>query len=256
MSDLNEQTERGYTKRVSVTTGNRRGLLTAVRKLDVSQHGERWLYRCDCGGYRIAVTSTINRSVRNGATPACRSCATDLREAKSDKTERKRASILSELWESHRTLYGARWDQRVADEIMTELEREFGPTRSLEKHPVVVPVGESKVSSCQQRMVYLFPVGNDSLDEVWTCCHCGVPAWRCFECSLCQSAACIECVREERHKHYEPDDGLVLDDVAASFGVSRERIRQVEQGALGKIRHRSHPMFTAVGRTQLDLGQK
>lgn len=44
-------------------------------------------------------------------------------------------------------------------------------------------------------------------------------------------------------------DGMTLEEIGEVLGVSRERVRQIEQRALGKLRERLQGMGLADGRT-------
>jgi hypothetical protein len=246
---LASQTDHGDTKPVKIKAGDVRGLLTALRLVTVEhRRGEIWLYRCACGAFLSRPTTWVNKQVRDGRTPACPACGEDIHAGKLDAVEAHRYHAMLDLWEEHHTLYPSMWADIVTRVVKDELVEEFGPMiEPVDMADWGTPMSKLKQhetdATNQQRMWYLFPVGNDSLDEVWTCMHCQSPTWRCFECVQCEQAVCVECARRERHRHLDPDlvtlqqmvdSGEFLDK---DMKISTTRIQQIANQAFRKLRH-------------------
>ena len=52
-------------------TGQRFGLLVAVEQRAAHDGGIAWLFRCDCGGSRVAKVGALRWGVNHGSTPTC-----------------------------------------------------------------------------------------------------------------------------------------------------------------------------------------
>jgi hypothetical protein len=120
------QTRRGYTKPRAVWPGDRFGELTAVRILDSTSQGHRWLLRCECGGWAVRVTSRLNLALRSGRHLACRTCDEEYRRGRTAFLRELQREWFRSLWAETRSLYTERDEQAMADSVLTALEAEFG----------------------------------------------------------------------------------------------------------------------------------
>ena len=213
--------------------------------------GNRWLCRCDCGGMAIRYTSSLNRAARNGSVQSCRECAEQLRRG------RKAANTFwVEFFREHGTAWPASscasLERRIAEDL--EVGGHRGPQEAVESFSADVdrwcpPDNYRNV----QRIAELYPISGTSrrckdaeVSQVWECCECRTLVPRGFACleRECDEFVCIECVRQEKHKHHDRLD-RTLEELAGymsawvHFPITREGIRQLEAKALRKLRRPS-----------------
>lgn len=197
------------------------------RELPSGRTVEQWLCRCSCGALQKRLRSNIVRAHRYGQNMACYACRKEtvggLRAYRWQARRESMKHLFLQWWEEKRTLYV----EHVEDEpAPTHLEAQT--LRSMDP-------GDWRKSETQQRMADLYPIKLPE-DQVLQCCHCKKFFNLLFGCVECLEAVCIDCAREERHRHPEHYHPMSLEDIGDFFSLSREAVRQIERHGLSSIR--------------------
>ena len=207
------------------------------RELPDGRLVEQWLCRCSCGAIQKRTRSNIVRAYRYEQNMACYACRKETvggwRQARRDA----RKELFLQWWKENGTLY------------VEHVEDEPAPNYLAEQTLCSMDPEGCSESVTQQRMTDLYPIKLPK-GRVLQCCHCKKSFNLLFGCVECLEAVCINCARNELHKHPE---NMTLRNIGVALGkrllderwsylaetrepISRERVRQIEQYALRKVR--------------------
>lgn len=177
--------------------GGRFGLLTAIRIVEKTDQGNRWLLQCDCGRYAVRTAGSLRQAARTGGEPQCSECLAQLRSGISQERRDGRGERWAQMMKNTGELYSERIDDLHREQIAGEFARFFGfeaePQRP--RFPLeIMPAGDS--ASCSgQRAAFFVPLSG----RAWRCCLCRQLFSEGFGCMACLAVSCAPCVRLELH---------------------------------------------------------
>jgi hypothetical protein len=198
-------------------TGRTFGLLTAVRCVERSEAGNRWLLQCECGRWAI----------HGGVESMCSECA-------NERWTRKYADFRSGfalMFDATGALY-SRWsDERHKADIASGCAEALGVTIDL-----ALPVSFAQANDVEEAS----PFSSSPLrqlqapkDYQYKCITCDALFTTGFGCLSCIEPVCFDCVDMEIHECWIAPQ--TLEQVGTSIGRSREAVRHIEATALRKI---------------------
>lgn len=126
--ELLRQNSRGTAaRRVTPKIGDRYGELTVRDCLGKGPRGSHlWLLVCSCGSEAVRDTGALNWSVREGMSPQCPRCLSQLRGGLGLVRRMERQERIRERWLDEGTLWTGADCLRLMDEVRSDLEAEFG----------------------------------------------------------------------------------------------------------------------------------
>ena len=229
--------------------GVRLGDLLGEAIVGTDSQGHLWRLRCLGCGVAVFMHAGKVRQ-RFGVVGARLACIECMGQERGTHHHEMMRAVYREFWERWGNLYGDGWEERMRAEVLDALVSEIAPVDSTTTPDVGEPLGYDERTprpSSSQMAAYLYPLDLD--DALIRCADCGTDSDRSFGCVLCAEATCVACVRAEKHRCTQGDDGETLEaigrltpaldqsqELTPVVGISRERVRGIEQQALGKLR--------------------
>lgn len=225
--------------------GVRLGDLLGEAIVGTDRYGHLWRLRClGCGAAVVQhAAKARQRFAIVGAKLACSDCMTEERRGARHERRAWTRDVYREFWERYGDLYGPGWGDRVGAEVLESLVAKIAPIDDTTRPAVGEPLGfddRTPKPASRQMAAYLYPLDLDG--GLIRCVDCGADHDRAFGCTMCLEAACVACVRAERHRCDPGDDCMTLDAVGRNLpedmvydvavGISRERVRQILRRAM------------------------
>ncbi len=234
----------GAYRRFTPTADLQYGELTLVQVQFVHPtQGRMWLCRCECGHELVRPTSWLNHRARRHRSASCPECMRELRRAVRHARRQDRLELFRERWATTGSLYTHLDDETMRESILRDLQGELGPIVEEERVPCQGSWESGEESAPVRGFGKIHKIGpgggtREGTAYKWRCANCDEWFTVGFLCQRCVATVCPNCVTPSGHCCSAPME-RTLEDVAKSFGVTRERIRQMEAKALRKLRHPS-----------------
>lgn len=201
-------------------TGRQVGQLLVLRRAPSRQYGQRysdaqWVCKCDCGRAEILGRRRLAQIERGLALGMCSYCRRDMAATRALVASHLTGKKYMAKWTRHGALYDE-IDALVCssgDEIPEESAQDAGK-------------GDGSTFT-----EWLVPLHNEN---GWLCEACGAHFTDGIGCMWCTDALCKRCAEE--HLCMRPGCIHTLEEVGKILNISRERVRQIEVGALNKLR--------------------
>lgn len=193
-------------------SGRRFGALTALRPIRKDRTGVWWLCKCDCGDALERRGVALRRGVGR---QACRAC-----KRRRGPPTASDMSLMRKAWEMTGSLYSCHGEPEGVALTAQPLSRLCG----------WMDGGESD-SGPTSNVPRFLPIEARRGHE-FACVHCDARFARGDGCAWCLEPVCSKC----HHVCLADPDGVVLAAIGATMGVGQERVRQILDGALRKLR--------------------
>jgi len=203
--------------------GRRFGDLLAVQPIeDGLGRGVVWLCHCRCGAAVERRARQLLQAYRLDLHSACRECVRAWNKHRRSAFSQARHWALLEQWKLTGSLY------------------RFGPDDLPDERVVDTDIVEDRPCANQttgQPTCFMVPIRAEGETEGgWLCAECRQWLGEGRGCLLCTEPVCATCFEKQSHRCQRFADGQTYEQVGATYGVSRERIRQIEFSALRKMR--------------------
>lgn len=211
--------------------GERFGELTVVESDGPPRHGKepQVELQCDCGRPALRTVRYLKQARRERTVSMCRECLEELNRGYWELSRSRRKEFWTKIWGLYGTLYSWAWEQQFVD----ELRREIGVEEPVPKFLV-----EESTEPSASLYDPLIPIHHK---HGWGCETCSRPFTEGEGCLDCAGVYCShECAMGIEHLCPDKPEGATLEQIAAVFGVHKERIRQIEGKALRRLAHRAH----------------
>lgn len=213
------------------------GDLVAERRDHLSEDGRGWVWQCmclGCGARLFRPVGQLRSAAKNGAGSACIVCRTEARNGRAWQRRARMAEVYAKA--------GTYWPGRSIDVLVDAVREALETEGHHPPAPDLNDTGESwEPGSYDGRRLpdlHIVDVGEDRTLE---CCECADWFSTGLGCVSCLEPVCTACGETHECDRDPPQHQVSLAAVGKTFGLSRERVRQIECCALRKLRE----LFTA-----------